>query len=960
MAGQNINQYVKPNWSLKLNLESNDMSLTSDERDFNQEVVFSPYLIAQTYGNKLPVYFDINNDESVQPLDLIYKEYNPNNIFVSQNYYNGDNLDLTCFTAQTSCDIGLTGTDNGLVENIKGDEIYFTNGFFDESLKFERLYFDRRLKMFQVTGYTDSPNVRFSGFDKTVLYEVVSKEDSVGKYHELYGGFYQGFYKLFGYDYEILPERMNKGWTVEMLLKPRLSNEYTPSSGETTLNELYPENKNMFFYFGARAENKYYHHADGIPNCFVSGYNRVTTPLAGCLQTCACCNVNVTNSRCIFVYPPRSVDNLHDPHANYGCDKCKGVPDAKISCGCSCYDPHCTTCGWECQTHTCELLITLPELPQIDIVGDILSTTVNFDLCEVEPLTPVCTPTCTTCDNCDTCYDTTGYTSIENTCESNPLFDAMDNGLGFKLCGEPENPQIGVRVLRFTGDCVTTGSCSTSGITYTTGYTVDEYCTPPIYPFCLEQNPDWLLEEHWFQVNFVWERYTWLDTCDLWYRGGLGDITEEKYLESLANNTMALITVPYTHQLCNIDPEKIKWVSLNEKWLLDKEYRNGRLKIYVNGKLFYTIEDFKEIIPRALTTDKEKQVGVPYNISWGGGTQGLRENLILSGCTLGEPPYIQDPESFPTNDFIGTSLEGSKTNIVLEQSFAGTFEGGISQFRMYMTPLSAPEVKHNFNLLKDQFNMFNPDCPNCDTQVCVEGDINYEIIQNTPPNICFSYELILPEILGRVYIPDVRDKNFLISNKFPTQATSITSKYWDANMWWGNQGSTPQCVGYAWAHWIADGPITHKGVQPPVNPTIIYREAQKVDEWVGENYAGTSVRGGAKYLKTSGKISSYLWAFDINTLINTVLNVGPVVVGTNWYNGMFYPDKTGLIRITGRLAGGHAYVINGVDTKTKRFRIKNSWGKTWGQSGHAYISYTDMTRLIRENGEICLAIENRF
>jgi len=78
--------------------------------------------------------------------------------------------------------------------------------------------------MFQVTGYTDSPNIRFSGFDKTVLYEVVSKEDNVGKYHELYGGFYQGFYKLFGYDYEILPERMNKGWTVEMLLKPRLIN----------------------------------------------------------------------------------------------------------------------------------------------------------------------------------------------------------------------------------------------------------------------------------------------------------------------------------------------------------------------------------------------------------------------------------------------------------------------------------------------------------------------------------------------------------------------------------------------------------------------------------------------------------------------------------------------------------------------------------------------------------------
>jgi hypothetical protein len=1039
MAGQNINQYVKPNWSLKLNLESNDMSLTSDERDFNQEVVFSPHLIAEGYGNRLPVYFDINNPVSVQPLILSYKSYNPNNIFVSKYFYNEDNLDLTCFTAQTSCDIGLTGTDNGLVTNIKGDEINFTNGLFNGFLKFERLYFDRRLKMFQVTGYTDSPNIKFSGFDKTVLYEVVSKEDSVGKYHELYGGFYQGFYKLFGYDYEILPERMNKGWTVEMLLKPRLINEYAPGEGETTLNELYPENKNMFFYFGTRAENKYYHHADGIPNCFVSTYNRVTIPLSGCFQTCACCNPSVTNSRCIYVYPPRSVDNLHNPHTNYGCNRCKGVFEVSASCGCGCYDPHCTTCGWECQTHVCLTpiltstptpsvtstvtpTITITPTPSVtlgstppatptntptptntqtltptptptitptitptqifsnvytifvnydiiepltlgentDITGDILSTTVNFDLCDVEPLTPVCTPTCTTCDSCDTCYDTTGYTSIENTCESNPLFDAMDNALGFKLCGEPENPQIGVRVLRFTGDCVTTGSCSTTGITYTTGYTVDEYCTPPIYPFCLEQNPDWLLLEHWFQVNFVWERYTWLDTCDLWYRGGLGDITEERYLESLANNTVSLITVPYTHQLCNIDPEKIKWVSLNEKWLLDQQYRNGRLKIYVNGKLFYTIEDFKEIIPRALTADKEKQVGVPYNISWGGGTQGLRENLTLTSCLLPYGPYQQDPECLPTNDFVGTTLEGSKTNIVLEETFAGTFEGGISQFRMYMTPLSAPEVKHNFNLLKDQFNMFNPDCPNCDTQVCVEGDITYEVIENTPPNICFSYDLILPEVLGRIHIPDAKDNNHLISTVFPKQVTTITSKYWDDNMWWGNQGNTPQCVGYAWAHWIADGPVTHSGVQPPINPKTIYTEAQKVDEWPGENYDGTSVRGAAKYLKTSGKISSYLWAFDINTLINTILNVGPVVVGTNWYNGMFYPDKTGLIRITGRLAGGHAYVINGVDTRTQRFRIKNSWGKTWGQSGHAYISYTDMTRLIRENGEICLAIENKF
>ena len=227
MANQNINQYNRPNWEVKLSLDLPDISLVSDERDYNEEVVFSPYLIAQTYGNRLPISFDINNSSSNQNQVLNYKQYNDNNIFVSLNYYNPNNEDLTCITAQTSCDIGLTGIDNGLVSGMTGQSITFTNGLLNNSQKFDRLSFDRRLKLFQVTGYTSS-NIRFSGFNKTILYEVVSKSGATGSYHELYGGFYQGFYQLFGYDYEIFPERVNKGWSVEMLLKPRLTDEYFP------------------------------------------------------------------------------------------------------------------------------------------------------------------------------------------------------------------------------------------------------------------------------------------------------------------------------------------------------------------------------------------------------------------------------------------------------------------------------------------------------------------------------------------------------------------------------------------------------------------------------------------------------------------------------------------------------------------------------------------------------------
>jgi hypothetical protein len=142
---QNINQYNRPNNQLKFVLESNDMSLTNDEKDFKEEVVFSPYLIAQTYGPKLPIYFDINDTESVQDLTLNYGEYNVNNIFISQNYYSMDNEDFSCYSASSSCDIGLTGIDNGLVDKMTGETIYFTQGLFENSVKFDRYYYQNCL-----------------------------------------------------------------------------------------------------------------------------------------------------------------------------------------------------------------------------------------------------------------------------------------------------------------------------------------------------------------------------------------------------------------------------------------------------------------------------------------------------------------------------------------------------------------------------------------------------------------------------------------------------------------------------------------------------------------------------------------------------------------------------------------------------------------------------------------------
>ncbi|MBC7088662.1 MAG: hypothetical protein H5T96_09405 [Tissierellales bacterium] len=215
--------------------------------------------------------------------------------------------------------------------------------------------------------------------------------------------------------------------------------------------------------------------------------------------------------------------------------------------------------------------------------------------------------------------------------------------------------------------------------------------------------------------------------------------------------------------------------------------------------------------------------------------------------------------------------------------------------------------------------------------------------------------------LGRKHSVDERDK------AFPMKSLLLSSsdrkfKYWCPNMWTGNQGQTSQCVAYSWCHWLAAGPKTQPAARAlrngaPADPANIYHMAQQVDEWPGDNYDGTSVRAGAKVLKSHGYIDSYYWAWNVEEVINALLTLGPVVVGTNWTERMFYPSDEGIIKLTGRVAGGHAYLLDGISLTKGLIRIKNSWGREWGNKGFAYISIEDMNTLIQANGEACIATE---
>jgi hypothetical protein len=617
MAYQNINQYNFRRFGLKPVNEITDLCLASDEKDYDQEVIFSPLLIGEDDGNRMPFKFDFNSSGTTlcQDSSCVFSS----DTIVSENYWNPTDTDPNfCPIVTNLCDVGLTGIDNGLVQNMSGETIQVTTGLYTNiSDKFSRYKYDRRMKLHPITGFTTTQNRLWNDGSYNYNLSYTNEGGDIGYVATLNGGFYQGFYKLAGYDYQVFPQRVSLGWTTEFLLKYRWT-------GNTSvgLNVRYPDNKGTFFYMGARAENKFYHYADGSPKQD-SGYTRVTSGLT-CMHTCGCASTANTSSDCLQVYQP------------------SGGTITTCLCGCPC----------ECSTNA--------KYPEKD-----------------------------------------------------PLYDEVSNALSLRLSGDTGSPRLCVKTYRITGGCESTGTCLT-GLTYVTGTSVTEWCsTRGIFDDC--SGTTYANIEHWVQIDTVFERYEWFDTCDLYDKGGLGLLVKDVYFATLEGRSVSLIEPPITREQ-PYDPASTEVVTFNDMWTEEQKYRLGTLKFYVNGKLFMVAENFEEIIPRLLNVEKEKQIGVGYNISIGGGTQGLHDNLTFSGgCpeSLNDLKYQQDPECLTTYDLDNTIYSGLTTQIKLEEYFGGSMIGDISAFRMYIEPLNAAQIKHNFKILKEKYDLLNPDCPNC-------------------------------------------------------------------------------------------------------------------------------------------------------------------------------------------------------------------------------------------------------
>lgn len=115
------------------------------------------------------------------------------------------------------------------------------------------------------------------------------------------------------------------------------------------------------------------------------------------------------------------------------------------------------------------------------------------------------------------------------------------------------------------------------------------------------------------------------------------------------------------------------------------------------------------------------------------------------------------------------------------------------------------------------------------------------------------------------------------------------------------------------------------------------------------------------------RFSTYFRLFSDSEIKQALMNHGPVIFAMNWYRDMKVDPKTGIISTAENkkdVEGGHCMVIYGWNENG--WKIRNSWGTTWGIKGNAILPY-DISRsetwgvtdeVIGENSDVVKPIFN--
>jgi hypothetical protein len=190
-----------------------------------------------------------------------------------------------------------------------------------------------------------------------------------------------------------------------------------------------------------------------------------------------------------------------------------------------------------------------------------------------------------------------------------------------------------------------------------------------------------------------------------------------------------------------------------------------------------------------------------------------------------------------------------------------------------------------------------------------------------------------------------------------------------------DQDDEGACTGFAMAA-VVNLLMAKQRVRFVASPRFLYENAKRHDEWKGEEYEGSSIRGVMKGFKRHGVCSwdrlpyvprqhfarlpetaladalgrplgSYfrVETSSINDLQSALTETGALLVSAGVHAGWDAPARAGrgLARIAWRpgmpLDGGHAFALVGYTPEG--FIVQNSWGAAWGSGGFALLGYDD-------------------
>ena len=637
----------------------------------NKDEYWDFYVNKDTYGSFkmnglydgcLISYIDLCDQECTDTKEWIY----------SKNSYSWDEAIASGYTLHN---ISYTGVDNGLFK-FRKDRISNKDFFklFQEN-SFEIPEDDKRLKLHVVSGSTLQ-------YDYPLQFEECDVK--------LNGGFFQGFFKTECNKYQVLPSNFKEGDNIyfEFTLKKC---DLEPES-DKTLNDKYPENKGIFFYIGTRAENKWIYmydekDVDGLEDCYELGVDDFVeggeidknTYIVGYfdnpnpdydgydpfelgdytnynyyddeLYADDYCDWNDMDDYLEIDYrkQPKIIDE-DEPHRTLTwC--CKEEYDTTLKpffkgCGCPVvykqvkrkknedYDPNPLKPNDEFGFDYVGDFDGLPTLeesqsylePELDIADFEYETDNGFKLSE---------------GNQYYFYTDNKFLFFNRTATGKTIHDWIE-GTQFMYFG---------RKSQFTGNLFILMNRTKTGYTVSTIDELRDQSANDYNPYTDLYN------------NALAFRIT--DNGEIGYRMLVKDCNKE-------GRDKTSIIEGYSFE--NVIPD-CEWATVNVRL----QFFMGKMKImfYVNGKLVYISQDLPEIKLKALSELYEKQEGVPYNISIGGGTQGLAETIQRN--------YMLNPtRTYP-----------------IEKNFAGSFIGYIRSFKIYNCFMEQLIIENNWKWEKN-------------------------------------------------------------------------------------------------------------------------------------------------------------------------------------------------------------------------------------------------------------------